>query len=54
MPRTGSSDQPRVMVGLSGWSAFNGVHSFLSMNRMIQSVNTYIYIYIYTHTCAYT
>ena len=25
MPRAGSSDQPRVMVGLSGWSAFSGV-----------------------------
>ena len=30
MPSGCSSDQPRVMVGLSGWSAFSGVYLFLS------------------------
>ena len=25
-PRARPSDQPRVMVGLSGWSAFSGVY----------------------------
>ena len=29
MPRGCSSDQTRVMVGLSGWSAFSGVYLFL-------------------------
>ena len=30
MPSGCSSDQPRVMVGLSGWSTFSGVWLFLN------------------------
>ena len=38
MPRACSSDQPRVMVGLSGWSAFNGVSDVEKLNLSCDAI----------------
>ena len=50
------NDQPRVMVGLPGWSAFSGVSicCWRGYIDMFVYICVYRYIYIYMHMYTYT
>ena len=37
-PRACASDQPRVMVGLSGWSVFSGVYSMMMYANIMRDL----------------